>query len=487
MLSSLVFSLQAARWCSAFRLPNVPVPFTHTDTIIHSRLWERRSMIRKSFAAALLLLTTTPALAASKPNIVVILADDLGYECITTDGGESYQTPHIDKLAAGGMRFDRGYSQPLCTPTRVQLMTGRYNVWNYTSFGELARKETTFAQMLKPAGYTTGIFGKWQLGRQEDSPQHFGFDTSVLWQQTRRPSRYPNPGLEFNGQERDFTHGEFGPDVVHTEALKFIDANRDKPFFLYYPMMLVHAPFIPTPDDPEYDRKATDENAGQNNRFFASMVRHMDAHVGGIVNKLESLGLKEKTLVFFIGDNGTGKGLTSRWRGQDYAGGKGLSERSGMHVPYIVSWPGVIKPGSTSDNLVDTTDVLPTLLEVTGATAPGSIDLDGHSLLPELKGDNTSARKAIYSWHPTREREFAADKTYKLYADGRFVEYASSSHKEQEVTESKETTSVREALQKVLDRYAAARPAELKAKDGKGYQDNNAQPEKKGRGRKKAA
>jgi arylsulfatase A len=430
---------------------------------------------------------TAVAAPPSKPNFVVILADDLGYECIRANGGESYETPHIDKLAAGGMRFDRGYSQPLCTPTRVQLMTGRYNVWNYTSFGELNRKETTFAQMLKPAGYTSGVFGKWQLGRQEDSPQHFGFDVSVLWQQTRRPSRYPNPGLEFNGEERDFTNGEFGPDVVQSEAIKFIDANRDRPFFLYYPMILTHGPFIPTPDDAEYDRKATDENAGQDKKFFASMVKHMDGHVGEVVAKLESLGLREKTLILFIGDNGTGKGLTTRWRGKDYAGGKGLSERSGMHVPYIASWPGVIRAGSVNENLADTTDVVPTLLEASGSAAPASIQLDGHSLLPELQGKSGTARTTMYSWHPTREREFAADKTYKLYADGRFVEYASDPHNEKMVDETKESAAAKATLQKVLDRYASARPAELKSKDGKGYQDNSGPAPGNRRARKKAA
>jgi len=449
-------------------------------------------MIRTTVAALILTVTASAASSAAdgaKPNFVVILADDLGYECIGANGGESYSTPHIDKLAAGGMRFDRGYSQPLCTPTRVQLMTGRYNVWNYVSFGELDRKETTFARMLKPAGYATGVFGKWQLGRQEDSPQHFGFDVSCLWQQTRRLSRYPNPGLEFNGEERDFTNGEYGPDVVQAEALKFIESNRERPFLLYYPMILTHGPFVPTPADAEYDPKATKENAGQDNRFFASMVKHMDGHVGQLVGKLEQLGLREKTLVLFIGDNGTGKGIVTRWRGQNYDGGKGLSSRPGMHVPYIASWPGVIAPGSVNDNLVDTTDVVPTLLDAAGVLPPTAITLDGHSLLSEFRGQSGAARSAIYSWHPTPGREFAADKTYKLYADGRFVEWASKSHEEPEAAETSESAAARAKLQKVLDRYKSARPADLKARDGKGYQDNSPDPPqyRPARKRKKAA
>jgi arylsulfatase A len=132
------------------------------------------------------------------------MADDFGYECIGANGSTSYQTPHIDKLAATGMRFEHCYSQPLCTPTRVQLMTGQYNIRNYVRFGLLDPKQTTFAHLFKQAGYTTGIVGKWQLGGGFDGPKHFGFDEYCLWQLTRRPPRFANPGLEINGKEIDY-------------------------------------------------------------------------------------------------------------------------------------------------------------------------------------------------------------------------------------------------------------------------------------------
>ncbi|MCU0871898.1 MAG: sulfatase-like hydrolase/transferase, partial [Pirellulaceae bacterium] len=148
----------------------------------------------------------------SKPNFILFMADDFGYECVTANGGQSYQTPNLDRLAAAGVRFEHCHVQPLCTPTRVQLMTGRYNVRNYVNFGTLPRSETTFAHLLKQAGYATGICGKWQLGREKDSPQHFGFDEACLWQHTRRPPRYANPGLEYDGVEKeraDLTVREF--------------------------------------------------------------------------------------------------------------------------------------------------------------------------------------------------------------------------------------------------------------------------------------
>ncbi|MES2507978.1 MAG: sulfatase-like hydrolase/transferase, partial [Verrucomicrobiota bacterium] len=224
---------------------------------------------------------------AEKPNIILIMADDFGYECLTANGGQSYQTPHLDRLAAEGLRFEHCHSQPLCTPTRVQLMTGRYNVRNYFNFGSLPTTETTFGQLLKKAGYATGICGKWQLGEDKGLPQHFGFDESYLWQHTRRPARYANPGLEHNGEPVDFTHGEYGPKLVNDFALDFITRHRQQPFFLYYPMILTHDPFQPTPDSAEWDPKTTGENAKRDNKHFADMTAYMDKLIGELVAQLD--------------------------------------------------------------------------------------------------------------------------------------------------------------------------------------------------------
>ncbi len=215
----------------------------------------------------------------SRPNIILIMVDDFGYECITANGGQSYQTPNIDKLAATGVRFENCHVQPLCTPTRVQLMTGKYNVRNYLRFGTLVRTETTFGHLFRNAGYTTGICGKWQLGHEVDSPQHFGFEESCLWQQTRRPPRYANPGLEYNSVEKDFTNGEYGPTLVNDFALDFITRHREKPFFLYYPMILTHSPFQPTPDSSDWDPKTRTEKELQDVKHFADMTAYTDKMV----------------------------------------------------------------------------------------------------------------------------------------------------------------------------------------------------------------
>src|SRR6478672_3148143 len=297
---------------------------------------------------------------APKPNIVLVLADDLGYETLGCDGGESYKTPNLDRLAAAGMRFERCNVQPLCTPTRVQLMTGMSNVRNYIEFGTMEPKSTTFGNLLKNAGYATAIAGKWQLGHDKDLPQRFGFDESCLWQHTRRPPRYANPGLEFNGAERDFNKGEYGPDLVSDFALNFIEKNKSKPFFLYYPMMLTHAPYQPTPDSPEWDPKAQGEKVNHDNKHFADMVAYMDKLVGKVVTKLDDLKIRDNTLIIFLGDNGTGKGVRSKLRGVEYPGGKGTTNARGMHVPLIANWPDHIHVG-VNDDLIDSTDFLPTV------------------------------------------------------------------------------------------------------------------------------
>ena len=158
---------------------------------------------------------------AAKPNIVLIMADDLGYECVGANGGTSYQTPVLDSMAKEGMRFEHCYSQPICTPSRVKLMTGISNVRNYIKFGLLDSKATTFAQLLKKEGYATCVVGKWQLLGGLEGPNNFGFDEYCLWQLNRRPSRFANPGLEVNGKQVDYDKGGYGPDVVSDYALQF--------------------------------------------------------------------------------------------------------------------------------------------------------------------------------------------------------------------------------------------------------------------------
>ncbi len=411
---------------------------------------------------------------ARKPNIILIMADDLGYECIGANGGESYQTPHLDRLAATGMRFERCHVQPVCTPTRVQLMTGMYNIRNYERFGAIDAGSTTFAHLLKDAGYVTGIAGKWQLGRGKKLPQRLGFDEACLWQHTRRPPRYANPGLEYNGEERDFANGEYGPDLVSDFALDFVTRHKSQPFFLYYPMMLTHAPYQPTPDSPDWDPTVSDEKTATDVKHFAEMVAYMDKLVGRLVAKLDELAIRENTLILFLGDNGTGRGVTSQFKGQSYPGGKGLTNARGMHVPLIANWPARVTAGRLNSDLIDSTDFLPTLCEAAGADVPSSLSIDGVSFLPQLLGEKGRPRDWIYSWYakdggPTAEIEFAMSRALKVYRDGRVFDLGADPFEEQPLrvvdlnSEQAETTRM---LEGVMNQYADARPAHLLASPG---------------------
>jgi arylsulfatase A len=425
---------------------------------------------RRVLAAALALGAAVLASAAErKPNVVLIMADDFGYECVTANGGESYRTPHLDRLAATGMRFERCFVQPLCTPTRVQLMTGIYNVRNYIEFGLLDPKATTFGHLLKRAGYATGICGKWQLGKDPGLPQHFGFDESYLWQHTRRPPRYANPGLEHNGRELDFNGGEYGPKLISDFALDFVTRHRAEPFFLYYPMILTHDPFQATPDSKAWDPKLKSEQEQRDVKHFAAMTEYMDKMVGRLVAKLEELGLRENTLILFTGDNGTGVQVTTRFKGADYKGGKGTRTARGNHTPLIANWPGRIPAGRVNDDLVCSVDFLPTLCEAVGTEVPAALAIDGRSFLPQLLGRPGQPRDSYYMWYARNGGrnatfEFAQGRTLKLYRDGSVYDLAADPFEEKPLRTANlpaERSAEARRLQAVLDQYAKARPEHL--------------------------
>ncbi len=452
-------------------------------------------MLRKIFLiviAATTVCQSYSAVGAERPNLILVMADDLGYETIGANGGQSYETPSLDRLAATGMRFERCHVQPLCTPTRVQLMTGMYNVRNYRRFGEIDRNATTFAHLLREAGYATAIAGKWQLGRDKNLPRRMGFGEACLWQHTRRPPRYANPGLEYNGEERDFMGGEYGPKLVNDFALDFVTRHKEGPFFLYYPMMLTHGPNQPTPDSPDWDPRRMGEKSGRDVKHFGEMVAYMDMMVGRLVAKLDELGIRENTLVIFLGDNGTGRGITSRFKGDTYPGGKGTTTAWGTHVPLIANWPGRVPAGRVNGDLVDSTDFLPTLCEAAGVELPAPLPIDGRSFLPQLFGKPGEPREWIYCWYakdggPAAKAEFAMTAELKLYRDGRVFDLREDPFEEEPLRKAELSSDDREQvkeLQSVLDRYANARPAKLAAA-GRMENAKDAKKAKKGKGRGK--
>jgi arylsulfatase A-like enzyme len=395
----------------------------------------RRAFLQTAGAAVL------PA-QSRRPNIVLIMADDMGYECLGCYGGTSYKTPNLDALARAGVRFNHAYAQPLCTPTRMQLMTGQYNFRNWRAFGVMDPKERTFGHFMHDAGYKTCIAGKWQLysyNPPDFEPewrgkgkrvQDAGFDEYCLWHSWHtedKGSRYADPTFFQDGQLKT-VKGGFGEDVFSDFINHFVERHRDDPFFVYYPMTLTHPPFMPTPDSPEW---ASGDRLKSNDKHYKDMVEYMDKVVGRVLANLDRLGLRERTLVLFYSDNGTPVGIHSRMADKVVAGGKGLTTDAGMRVPLIAEWKGVSPKGRVLDDLVDSTDFLPTLAEAAGAKIPKGMPVDGRSFLPQVRGERGRPKEWMYchynplpghgkeAYHLTR---FARDQRFKLYSDGRLFD-----------------------------------------------------------------
>ncbi|MCB0853244.1 MAG: sulfatase-like hydrolase/transferase [Bacteroidetes bacterium] len=411
------------------------------------------------------------------PNIVLIMADDLGYETIGANGGTTYQTPNIDLMANQGIRFEHCYAQPLCTPSRVQIMTGIYNVRNYVRFGLLDTNQTTFGHLFREAGYATCIVGKWQLGKDPVSPHQAGFDQYCLWQvsegrvdSTGRDTRFSQPVLQTNRELKIYDSHDYGPDIVSQFGIDFMEkaAKDSRPFLLYYPMILTHCPFSPTPDSPEWleDDTAVMKYKGHAH-YFEDMVSYTDKIVGNINQKLEELGIAENTIVIFTGDNGTDIPVVSTLNGRKVAGAKGQSTDAGTRVPLLVQWPGTISAGMVNQDLVDFSDMLPTMCEIADIPAPGTID--GQSFMPQLMGKTGHPREWIYSWFSRNgadslARVFARNQRYKLYRNGEFYDVPNDYEEENPLNEtelSPEQKKIHKMLQGVIDQYEGRRLEEI--------------------------
>jgi arylsulfatase A len=374
-----------------------------------------------------------PVFAQKKtPNIILILADDMGKECIGAYGS-TYKTPNIDKLAKDGLKFNYGFSQPLCTPSRVQIMTGKYNYKNYSQFGHLNQDQKTFAHLAKEAGYATAIAGKWQLGANNKLPKHFGFDQYCLWQldkPRRDGERYAKALIDKDGEILKTTDDDYGPDIFVNYMLDFIEKNKDGKFLAYYPMALVHDPFPPTPDSKSWKSDPADRHKSDTLNF-RDMVTYSDKNVGKIIQKLKDLGIYENTIIIFTGDNGTGKAIRTTLKdGSQVAGGKGTTVDRGHHVPLIVNWGSGKYKTHETDNLIDFTDMLPTIADAIQVKVPKEWNTDGHSFLPQIRGEKGTPRDWIFSHYQPIHSEaankhsarFIRDRNYKLYSDGRFYD-----------------------------------------------------------------
>ena len=347
-----------------------------------------------------------------RPNVIMVLCDDMGAMELGCYGGIINDTPNLDKMAAEGTRFNTFFATPVCSPTRVSLMTGKYgyktgwlNMRGRLAGGpgrdvDLSKDEYTFGQIFQDNGYKTAIAGKWQLtGTLPNMVYECGFDEYLIWiykgylpkgekylggyqEKGDKTSRFWHPGVAMNGKHIPTTPNDYGPDMYSDFLINFMkkSVKENNPFFVYYPMTLMHTPWERTPDHPEIDDINSPEAKKAN-------VEYADKIVGKILNTLKELNIEKNTLVIFVGDNGTqdiGKSSVTEW---------------GPRTPCIIRCPGTVKQGIVSDELVEVADLLPTMLDYAGIQSKNQRDLDGLSLIPLLKGDKENHKEFIWSYY----------------------------------------------------------------------------------------
>ena len=358
------------------------------------------------------------------PNIIVILADDMGVESVGAYGSE-IATPNLDKLAQTGLRVENAHAMPICTPSRVRLLTGQDSSRHFKDFAHLDEAERTFAHAARDKGYETFVGGKWQLGKAWEatiplmgsSPVAAGFQNYIVHNLTEQEvgSRYWGPTFFLNGRRERIEDREYGPDIINKAALDFMDTNKEKPFLMFYSMLEPHDPWVLTPDM---------NNPADKQERYRGMVRHLDMLVGTVIKKVEDLRLSENTLIIFTSDNGTHPAITVRRNGVAVQGGKGTTTLRGTQVPFIANWRGTIMPGMVSASLVDIADVAPTLALLVGRPLSGEID--GKSLLPLFVDPRAQIHSVIaHTYMPTGRTPpsiYAFDRDFKLYTDGRMYD-----------------------------------------------------------------
>lgn len=405
--------------------------------------------------AALALITVTSLLSAptpAQPNIIFILSDDVGLGDVHCTGGH-YHTPQIDSLAKSGTRFEYCYAMPLCGPSRCMFLTGRYpfrtGLISNQSAGALENhKEIMIPTVMKKAGYVTACVGKW--GQMPYGPGQWGFDEYMSCKGSGRYWAEQGIDYERNGEFQKLKAGEYLPDLMHDFIVSFLEKNKDKPFFLYYPIELIHGPILRTPDSkPGADK----------DQLYTDNIEYMDKLVGKLIAELDRLHLRENTLVIFSGDNGTAKfGVElSKVDGKPISGNKATMLEGGSRVPLIVNWPGTTPAGKVSKDLTDFSDFFGTFAELGGAKLPEGVTIDSHSFAAQIKGETGTPRDWIYV--ELSGRSYVRDARYKLTNKGELFDLTEAPFKEIPVSQDTKDAgaiAARKHLQEILDQHPTA-------------------------------
>ena len=387
---------------------------------------------------ALFILLVSQASTKDRPNVIIIMADDLGAESIGCYGATGFLTPNIDRLAEQGAVLDNAYGTPSCSPSRAMLLTGLYT--NTTGILERLGKGTpnclpshipTFAKLFKENGYVTAISGKWHLGDFDHYPEHptsHGFDEYFMFAKYynfEEHNCYYNPMVYMDGMLKEFK-GKYGPDLFCDNICDFMEANKDHQFMAYYPMVLTHKPFHKPPQIEGKVRHNLPANCDKNDNSFGLMVSYADLLVGRILNKIDELGIKDNTIVIFTADNGTPAMITSHLGDLRVKGGKLYLKESGWRVPYIMRWPGKIKSGNR-DSFFMHADLFPTLAALTGLSMTSEVD--GMDLSHNLLGKPGNDREYAYlGWEGGHF--MVRNKRFEIHEDKRFYDVPVSSNKE---------------------------------------------------------
>ena len=388
-----------------------------------------------------------------KPNIIFILADDLGYAEIGCYGSDRYKTPNIDKLASQGLRFTHAFSTPLCGPSRAALLTGRYafrtGATNQDACSEVFTKaEKAIPYYIQPAGYVSTCIGKW--GQLPDDPSDFSFDqylrffgSGIYWSEPGGKQNY-----RVNGSNLILQENEYMPDLMHQKMVDFLTENKNKPFFAYYSMSHVHGEIVRTPDS-----KPTTTD------FYDDNITYMDKLVGKLRTELDRLKLSDNTILIFFSDNGTAGGHADAATigGRRLSGQKGSMLEGGSIEPLIVYWPGVTPKGKVSEDLISSTDFLPTFAEIAGATLPKDAVLDGQSFNAQIHGQKGNPRTSLFV--QLANNYWVRNAGWKLNQAGELFDMSKAPFEEIQVaadTKEPKAIAARKSLQIELDRLNPA-------------------------------
>lgn len=390
---------------------------------------------------------------AKKPNIIFILADDLGIGDVGCYGADNYKTPNIDKLAKDGMRFTNAYTAPLCGPSRATILMGRHlfrtGATNQDACGTvLPATETMMPTYLKKAGYVTTAIGKW--GQLSLEPSDWGFDdylkfqgSGIYWNTQEKGKSYT-----VNGVKTDLKDKEYLPDVMHKYLVNFMTRHQKDPFYVYYSLSHVHGEILPTPDS-----KPDSKN------LYTDNINYMDKLVGQLRTELDKLKLSENTILVFFGDNGTagGKADAATIGGRRLSGQKGSMLEGGGLVPLIVYWPGVTPKGMVTSNLISATDFIPTFAEIAGVQLPSDKILDGQSFNPQLHGEKGNPRSTIFV--QLANNYYVRSAGWKLNQSGELFDMSKAPFEEIAIpaeTKNEAALLARKSLQAELDRLNPA-------------------------------